>query len=212
MTAQRKTTEKDRARCRAWRAANKGKVSAYNKKYAAINRDAIKKRMVKWIGENRETVTETARAWRANNAERVREASKERNRRYYSRHPEKVKAANDKWNDEHPERKKENARRRQAEHPEKHRDYEHKRRAKKNGVGAEKINDTDIYERDKWVCQLCKKKVSKKLKYPNPLSPSIDHIIPLSKGGPHSRANVQLAHLRCNIKTGIGGIKQPRLF
>lgn len=31
---------------------------------------------------------------------------------------------------------------------------------------------------------------------------SIDHIRPLSKGGTHTWDNVQLAHLKCNIKKG----------
>lgn len=71
---------------------------------------------------------------------------------------------------------------------------------------------TEIYERDGWVCQLCHKKVNNRLKHPNPFSPSLDHIIPLSKGGPHSRANVHLAHLRCNLRAHTGGVKQIRLF
>jgi len=36
------------------------------------------------------------------------------------------------------------------------------------------------------------------LKAPHPLSMSIDHIIPLSRGGTHEPDNVQLAHFICN--------------
>ncbi|WP_158070491.1 HNH endonuclease [Streptomyces luteocolor] len=32
------------------------------------------------------------------------------------------------------------------------------------------------------------------------MSPSLDHVIPLSRGGSHRRDNVQLAHLRCNLR------------
>lgn len=49
------------------------------------------------------------------------------------------------------------------------------------------------------VCGICGKPVDKTLKYPHPLSPTVDHIIPVSKGGhPSDLANLQLAHRCCN--------------
>ena len=49
------------------------------------------------------------------------------------------------------------------------------------------------------VCAICGKPVDKSLKYPNPMSPTVDHIIPLSKNGdPASLDNLQLAHRYCN--------------
>ncbi len=49
------------------------------------------------------------------------------------------------------------------------------------------------------VCGICGKTVDRSFKFPHPLSPSIDHIIPVDKGGhPSDIANLQLAHLCCN--------------
>lgn len=35
-----------------------------------------------------------------------------------------------------------------------------------------------------------------------PMRPSVDHIIPLAKGGPHDWDNVQVAHIICNSAKG----------
>lgn len=67
---------------------------------------------------------------------------------------------------------------------------------------TENFKRIDIYERDKWICQLCKTAVNPKLTFPNPACASLDHIIPLSRGGSHQTKNVQLAHLRCNTSRG----------
>ena len=49
------------------------------------------------------------------------------------------------------------------------------------------------------ICGICGKPVDKSLKYPHPLSKSIDHIIPIDKGGhPSDIDNLQLAHWTCN--------------
>lgn len=51
------------------------------------------------------------------------------------------------------------------------------------------------------VCAICGKSVDKSLSFPHPLSPCIDHIIPIAKGGhPADIDNLQLAHLACNNK------------
>lgn len=69
-------------------------------------------------------------------------------------------------------------------------------------VAAEVFSRAEIAERDGWVCQLCQVSVDPALEWPHPMSQSLDHKIPLSKGGAHSRANCQLAHLTCNLSKG----------
>lgn len=49
------------------------------------------------------------------------------------------------------------------------------------------------------ICGICGKPVDKSLKYPHPGSPTVDHIIPVDKGGdPSALSNLQLAHMKCN--------------
>jgi len=65
---------------------------------------------------------------------------------------------------------------------------------------VERISKTKIFERDNGRCGICGRKVNKNLKHPHPMSPTLDHIIPLAKGGRHERKNVRLAHMICNSK------------
>ena len=49
------------------------------------------------------------------------------------------------------------------------------------------------------TCGICGRPVDKSLKQGNPMAPTIDHIIPIAKGGhPSSLDNLQLAHWSCN--------------
>lgn len=75
-----------------------------------------------------------------------------------------------------------------------------KRRAALRGVDAEDFDRSEIFARDDWMCQLCFEPVDPSLRYPDPMSVSLDHVIPVSRGGSHSRANTQCAHLACNMR------------
>ena len=64
--------------------------------------------------------------------------------------------------------------------------------------GAFEKNKKRIYA-TQTVCGICGKPVDFSLKYPHPLAPCIDHIIPINKGGhPSDIDNLQLAHWTCN--------------
>ena len=61
------------------------------------------------------------------------------------------------------------------------------------------------------ICGICGRPVDFSLKYPHPLSPTIDHILPVSKGGhPSDIDNLQLAHRCCNrrIHNGISVLRR----
>lgn len=106
------------------------------------------------------------------------------------------------WLDRNRERVRERNRRR-----------EHLKRASMYGAGVERFNSREIYMRDRWICGICRKKINPKLRHPHPMSASLDHVIPLSEGGPHTRANTRAAHLRCNCRrSNRGGGEQLALI
>lgn len=49
------------------------------------------------------------------------------------------------------------------------------------------------------TCGICGKPVDKTLRWPHPMSATVDHIIPIARGGhPSDIDNLQLAHWCCN--------------
>ena len=80
------------------------------------------------------------------------------------------------------------------------------KRLKENGEIDLTITLEKLYKRDDGVCKICGKKCDyndyKKDENGTFIAgnnyPSIDHIIPISKGGQHIWENVQLAHMWCN--------------
>lgn len=69
-------------------------------------------------------------------------------------------------------------------------------------VEYEEFHYEEIFQRDKWICGICGEAVAREIEYPHPQCASLDHIVPLSLGGGHTRKNTQLAHLVCNMKKG----------
>lgn len=68
---------------------------------------------------------------------------------------------------------------------------------KRHGYG---ITIQELVDRDGTDCSLCGKHIELNLVYPDPLSRSIDHIIPRSRGGSDEGSNLALAHLVCNYR------------
>ena len=80
--------------------------------------------------------------------------------------------------------------------------HKHKRIPKSQLVDKD-ITLEALYRRDSGVCYLCGKKCDwndKTDKSVGPAYPSIDHMIPIAKGGLHAWTNVKLAHFECNWK------------
>lgn len=85
----------------------------------------------------------------------------------------------------------------------------HARRAEKLGLESKKVLISYLNKRDRGRCGICHRLVRDKQ---GPMRPSIDHIIPLSRGGTHELTNVQLAHYRCNLEKHNGGSGEQLLL
>lgn len=78
--------------------------------------------------------------------------------------------------------------------------------------GAFENNKKKIYATQR-ICGICGRPVDFKLKYPDPLSPCIDHIIPIARGGhPSDLENLQLAHWTCNRQKSDKILKEKGLI
>ena len=160
------------------------------KNYYQANKKKINVACKIYYQANKESIDERCRAWHKAHpnynkdwAQANSEYNKARYKIWREANPEKEKAFNKAWRKANPEKSHEISRR---------------RRISKLKIPFETINEKIVYFRDGWICQICHKKVNKRLKHPHSMCASLDHIVPLSKGGTHIYANVQLTHLKCN--------------
>jgi len=72
------------------------------------------------------------------------------------------------------------------------------RRARRKDAFIEPVGIAYLIKRDKGICQICGEPTSNQYDSGDLFSPTIDHILPYTKGGKHQRTNAQLAHLICN--------------
>ena len=135
-------------------------------------------------------------SWRRNNPEKVKAMKvlytprykahkREYDQKRYATHRDSVKIAVRAW---------------QKANPDLRHTYRAQRKARLRGAQVERVYFRAIYERDKGICQVCKKPV--RYHHKGPEQASLDHILPIAFGGHHVADNVQLTHLRCNIRRG----------
>lgn len=135
---------------------------------------------------------------------RNRETTREGDRRYRETHGEWRRIVAERDNPDRVESRRAADRERDAamdpvKKREQRREKDDRRRARKIATAVEPFTRAEVYDRDGWVCQLCLEPVDAGLEYPDPMSKSLDHRVPLARGGTHSFDNCQLAHLSCNV-------------
>ncbi len=192
--------------------------AAYRRRHYVKNCEAVKAASRAYASEHRDDLRQTKRAWYRRNAAAQRPKKSASAKRRYDLNPDKGRA-----------KQRETMRRRRLNRPAdvaaaKLRDYNKhtakrlatvkawrvanpdrvaanalksraRRRSRMADVFIETVVPRRVFERDGWLCGICGINVEKK-------DASLDHIIPISKGGAHSYANTQTSHLRCNISKG----------
>lgn len=74
------------------------------------------------------------------------------------------------------------------------------RRMREKSAKVGRIVRCEVYKRDNYQCGICGEQVDMTLPPRHKMGATVDHLIPLSKGGTHSYENVQCAHRSCNSR------------
>lgn len=183
----RKNPEPYKERANIYSHSNPDKV----KEYKIANRDKRNRQTKEWHERNKEHDKKYRKEYYKNNISKIRKYSKE----YYAKNREIEIEKSRKWREENPEKVKLQQKLYARNNPHKIHAKGAKRRASLRNVKVENVNRVKVYGRDKGICGICGFKVKFS-------EMTLDHIIPLSKGGNHSYENIQLAHLSCNSSKG----------
>ena len=176
-----------------YRANNKEKVKAMKRRYYDENREKIRDGYLRWLKDNREKKAESDRLWAISNQEKV----KANHRRWRSKdeNKKKVSAITSAWRNNNLERERELGRKWRLDHPVESIARNHRRRAlARNAPGKYTAQEwkelVDIYERK---CLCCGR---------DDLKLTVDHVVPLSRGGSNYIDNTQPLCISCNDKKG----------
>jgi len=201
---------KSKTKIAEYRSANKARIAERERKYRTANKEKIASDRAK----NKARMTDYHRAYYAANKAKV----DERIRSYRAANPEKARRASIAWSIANPEKRLKAARARRAANPKKARDATRAwgianpekvrasaalRRARKRAAAVGNRADNaavrafyrEVAKAERLACFWCKKSVPKDLRH-------VDHIIPLARGGSHTRENLCCACKRCNLTKG----------
>lgn len=126
-----------------------------------------------------------------------RHYSREASRRWRAKNPdlnrERQCGYTEAWRAENPDQSREMSR-----------EDSRKLRARKRELTVEGIDYDDIWSRQGGYCYLCNGSMDRHIPYldddrrVNPEFASVDHLIPISKGGSHTSENLAFMHMACN--------------
>lgn len=169
---------------------------------AACKSAKMKARYYEDVDESRRKLRERMRAMYAADPERFAAQQRELRRK----DPEKFRERNRQWREANAELEREinakAARRWRLANPDVKREAVRRYRAQQRAATVGPVDLALLWSQQDGICPLCERLIDLGLKAPDPFSKSVDHIVPLSKGGTHEQSNLQWTHLVCNIRKG----------
>ena len=169
---------------------NKEQINKQRKEYLQNNKEKINNQQRERYQNNKEKIKEYQKEYKQKNKEKINKQQKEYNKEYYQNNKEQIKESQKEYHQNNPHKTREKDRKRRA--------------LKRANIHKPYTEDQvlKLYGKD---CHICKKPVNL-LANRSPGAPGweqglhIDHVIPLSKGGPDSLNNVKPAHGLCNLQ------------
>ena len=160
---------------------NKEHYKEYRKEYNKSNKEYRKEYNKRYYEDNKEGILKQQKQHYEDNKEEV----KERNKEYYEKNKEHYKEYQKQWRENNKEYIKEQKTFWDRNNPNKIFNYNNKRRELENnqGDGIAKEQWLEMMQFFDWKCAYSGEKLNNKTK-------TIDHIIPLSKGGEHEVWNM----------------------
>ena len=173
------------------------KRRAYLREWQRAHRDKMREYQARWNAKNPDKILLYSQRWREQHPAKAREVQQRHDRKRAAR-----KAIYDRTR---VIQRRIASRAYDKAHPESHRERAHRRRVKLMAGFVEKVDFATVYERDQGRCHICGKRVEKK-------EATLDHLIPVSRGGSHRTSNVRIAHRSCNSRRSSRGPAQLLLL
>ncbi len=213
-----KAPEYARASAKKWAEVNADKYKQNQERYRQEHRQELNDIAIEYRKENKEEIREKAkirnkredvrtktyarRNWRMQNdsefRERIARHTRKASRKWYYKNREEILAKLEQQRADNPEFYKAKAKKAWAKynalHPEVAPACNVRRRAVIKGAAAEDFNEPEhrawLKEWQENTCFHCNKAFG--------VSPHIDHVVPIAKGGPHTRLNLCMSCASCN--------------
>jgi len=177
---QPKCRECSRVEIKEWHRANPERSKAGSKAWREANPERMRELRRGWYEKNKEKARADARAWHSANYERSRAAS----RSWKKANAEHIRQ----YDADNYERRKPYMREWRKANADKHRAKEHRRRARKASAVPQRWL---LSECDALACYYCGRGLLGAM-------PEIDHVMPISMGGPADPSNEVMSCQSCN--------------